>query len=151
VGSSQVERVRMRLVHFVKKEVSGLYRTTIEICQAEQEMGHEVLIKEPQGKVIYGQLSGPADVNLIHSQYDLHEYHATRNEWGIETSTPVFLWCHGEPISSVGNGVSMRALTDLAPLTDAFLCMRVEEQGIWNSLKRCYYVTKGVDLNIFGH
>jgi glycosyltransferase involved in cell wall biosynthesis len=142
-------RIQMRIVHYVKKEVSGLYRTAIEICKAELEMGHEVLIQEPQGQVIWGKLSGPPDVHVISSQYDMRAYHSTRHEWGIEVNTPVFLLQHGEPISSVGNGISMRSVVDLSMLCDALICMRKEEQPIWNSIKRCFYVGKGVDLEVF--
>jgi len=53
---------------------------------------------------------------------------------------------HGEPLSSVGNGVSMQAIVDLAPAMDAFICMRKEELSSWNSIKRTYLVSKGIDL-----
>jgi glycosyltransferase involved in cell wall biosynthesis len=139
----------VKLVHHLKKESSGLFRTTLEICQAEMALGHDVLIKEPQGQLIHGTPNGPADVHVIHSQYDMSDYHTTRAGWGIEISTPVVMIQHGEPISSVGNGVSMRAIIGLSDLVDALICMRKEEQPIWNSIKRCYYVPKGVDLDIF--
>jgi glycosyltransferase involved in cell wall biosynthesis len=139
----------MRIQHFVRREVSGLYRTTIEMCKAELDFGHEVLIQEPQGQVVFGKLSGPADVHIIHSQYDMKAYHTNRAEWGIEVNTPVFMVQHGEPISSVGNGISMRAILDLAGMCDALICMRKEEQPIWNSIKRCFYIGKGVDLDVF--
>jgi hypothetical protein len=59
------------------------------------------------------------------------------------------MWMHGEPISSVGNGISMKAIVDLAPLCDAFICMREDEFAIWSSIKRTYRVTKGIDLEVF--
>lgn len=142
-------RCHTRIQHFIKREVSGLYRTGLEICAAEQALGHEVMIQEPQGQVIYGKLSGPADVLIIHSQFDMKAYHTTKQEFGIEVTTPVFMWQHGEIISSVGNGISMRAICDLAPLVDALICMRPEEQSGWNSIKRCFCVGKGVDLSAF--
>jgi glycosyltransferase involved in cell wall biosynthesis len=139
----------MKIHHFVKRERSGLYRTAIEICHAEQAMGHQVVIQEPQGKVIYGDASSPADVHVISSQYDMKAYHSTKEEWGIEVNTPVFMVQHGEVISSVGNGISWRAILDLSTLCDALICMRKEEQPLWNSIKRCFYVGKGVDLEVF--
>jgi len=57
--------------------------------------------------------------------------------------------CHGEPLSSVGNGVSMKAIIDLAPLCDAFICMRKDEWPIWSSIKRTFVVPKGIDLEVF--
>ena len=54
---------------------------------------------------------------------------------------------HGEPLSSVSNGISMKAICDLAPVCDAFICMRAAEQPIWNLIKRTYTVPKGVDLD----
>ena len=59
------------------------------------------------------------------------------------------MWMHGEPLSSVGNRVSMKAICDLAPQVEAFLCMRKEEQIIWNAIKRTYYVPKGIDLEMY--
>jgi glycosyltransferase involved in cell wall biosynthesis len=59
------------------------------------------------------------------------------------------MWMHGEPLSSVGNGVSMKAIIDLAPLVDAFLCMRREELSVWSSIKRTYLVPKGVDMDFY--
>jgi glycosyltransferase involved in cell wall biosynthesis len=59
------------------------------------------------------------------------------------------MWMHGEPLSSVGNGVSMKAICDLAPSMDCFIAMRKEEMPIWNSIKRTYLVPKGIDLEKF--
>lgn len=94
-------------------------------------------MREPTGEgPIYGTLQDP-EVEVIHSQLPLTSYHNGR---------PKFMWMHGEPLSSVGNGVSMKAIVDLAPLVDAFVCMRKEEHAIWNSIKRTYHVPKGIDL-----
>lgn len=132
----------MRLQHWMKKEVSGLAFTTLEIVAEEERQGHHVCIREPSGNVLYGQpFSGDEyDVDLIHSQFPITQY---------ANGKPRFLFCHGEPLSSVGNGVSMKAILDLAPLCDAFICMRREELAYWSMIKRTYCVTKGIDLNMF--
>src|SRR5688572_11826271 len=110
----------------MKKERSGLAFTTLEIVAAEQKQGHQVCVREPgSGSILYGSDFEP-DVGLIHSQLNIASY---------GNGKPRFLWCHGEPLSSVGNGVSMKAICDLAPLCDAFICMRQEEHAYWNTLK----------------
>ena len=131
----------MNLRHWMRRERSGLAFSTLELVKAEQQQGHGVEIREPSGDgtPIYGGVDTP-DVHLIHSQIAPETYFD-----GI----PKFLWCHGEPLSSVGNGVSMRALVDLAPLCEAFIAMRKEEWAVWNSLKRTYVVPKGIDLERF--
>jgi glycosyltransferase involved in cell wall biosynthesis len=126
----------MKLLHWAKKEDSGLFRSTLELVDYEEKAGHQVMMKEPGGTVLYGRVDDP-DVELIHSQIDVKSYHNNK---------PKFMWMHGEPLSSVGNGVSMKAIVDLASLCDAFICMRKEEQIIWNSIKRTYHVPKGIDL-----
>lgn len=132
----------MRLQHWMKSEVSGLAFTTLEIVAEEERQGHVVCICEPSGNVLYGQPfpNNDYDVDLIHSQFPISEY---------ANGKPRFLFCHGEPLSSVGNGVSMKAILDLAPLCDAFICMRKEEQSYWSLLKRTYCVNKGIDLSLF--
>lgn len=130
----------MNLLHYVKKENSGLFRTTLEIVNYEEKQGHTVTMREPTGESpIYGTLK-EGDVDIVHSQLPITSYH---------NGKPKFMWMHGEPQSSVGNGVSMKAIVDLAPMMDAFLCMRQEEQVIWNSIKKTYYVPKGIDLEEF--
>ena len=125
----------------MKKERSGLAFTTLEIVAAEEKQGHTVCVREPStGNALYGNLIDNPDVELIHSQLNIESY---------GNNKPRFLWCHGEPLSSVGNGVSMKAICDLAPLCDAFICMRKEEQAYWNILKRTHLVTKGIDLDMF--
>lgn len=85
---------------------------------------------------LYGRSDDP-DVECIHSQISIHSYHNNK---------PKFMWMHGEPLSSVANGVSMKAIVDLAPMCEAFICMRRDEQIIWNSIKKTYLVPKGIDL-----
>ena len=127
-------------MHWLKKENSGLAFTTIEIVAEEERQGHKVCIREPNGNVLYGQPFDEYDIDLIHSQFPIDQY-ATRR--------PRLLFCHGEPLSSVGNGVSMKAVIDLAPLCDAFICMRKEEYDYWSVLKRTHLVPKGIDLDMF--
>jgi glycosyltransferase involved in cell wall biosynthesis len=129
----------MKLTHYMRRERSGLAFTTLELVAAEEKQGHQVCVREPGGDILYGQPVEP-DVEVIHSQCPTESYH---------NRTPKFLWTHGEPLSSVGNGVSMKAIVDLAPLCDAFICMRKEEQDYWSLLKRTYLVPKGIDLDLF--
>lgn len=132
----------MQLRHHMKREVSGLAYSTLEIVKAEEQQGHRVELREPtSGVVLYGegQVDTP-DVHLIHSQISPQTYH---------DRIPKFLWTHGEPLSSVGNGVSMKAIVDLAPICEAFISMRKEEWAAWNSIKKTYVVPKGIDLERF--
>ena len=129
----------MKLAHYMKAEKSGLAFTTLELVAAEQKLGHEVFIKEPSGGILYGREFDP-DIEIIHSQLPINSY---------GNDKPRVLWCHGEPLSSVGNGVSMRAIIDLAPLCSAFICMRKEEHAYWNTIKKTYVVQKGIDLTCF--
>lgn len=128
----------MRLMHFMRREDSGLARTTIELCKYEERAGHDVMLRAPVSTdVLYGNPMDDPDIYSIHSQFDPERYY---------DKLPTFMWMHGEPLSSTANGVSMKAISDLAPICDAFICMRKEEHAIWNSIKRTYYVPKGVDL-----
>lgn len=130
----------MKLRHWVKKENSGLFRTTLELATYEEKQGHKVVLVNPSdGAAFYGRADEP-DVELVHSQFGMSEYH---------NGKPAFMWMHGEPLSSVGNGVSMKAIVDLAPLMDAFIAMRADELGIWSSIKRTYLVRKGIDLEMY--
>jgi glycosyltransferase involved in cell wall biosynthesis len=130
----------MKLQHYVRKENSGLFRSTLEICNSEEKQGHTIALREPStNDIIYGSQFEP-DVEVVHSQMPITSYFDGK---------PKFMWMHGEPLSSVGNGVSMKAIVDLAPKMNAFICMRKEEQVIWNSIKPTYYVPKGIDLEMF--
>lgn len=121
----------------MKKENSGLGRSTLELCKYEERLGHNICIKQPtEDQPLYG-VNGKVDIHCIHSQLNPKAYHDGK---------PKVMWMHGEPLSSVGNGVSMKAICDLAPLVDAFICMREEEKVIWESIKRTYRVIKGIDL-----
>lgn len=130
----------------MRSEKSGLAFTTLELVQAEERRGHGVCLREPTdkegmpGKTLYGNPGLPFDVECVHSQMPLTSYFDKR---------PKFLWMHGEPLSSVGNGVSMKAIVDMAPKVDAFIAMRPEEYSVWNTIKRTYIVRKGIDLDRF--
>lgn len=130
----------MNILHWMRKEASGLAYTTLELAAAEEAQGHVVEVREPGNRgTLYGAVTTP-DIHLIHSQIDFTTYH---------DGVPKVMWMHGEPLSSVGNGVSMKAIVDLAPLCEAFICMRPEEWVIWNAIKRTYVVPKGIDLTRF--
>jgi glycosyltransferase involved in cell wall biosynthesis len=130
----------LNLLHWVKKENSGLFRSTLELATYEEKAGHTITLRQPTGNgALYGNGATP-DVELVHSQLSIDSYY---------NGSPKFMWMHGEPLSSVGNGVSMKAIVDLAPMMDAFICMRKEEHIIWNSIKRTYYVPKGIDLELY--
>lgn len=130
----------MHVTMWMRRENSGLARTTLELAKATEQLGHQVCIRQPQdGMPIYGH-GEETDIHTVHSQLNPKAYHDGR---------PALMWMHGEPLSSVGNGISMKAIVDLAPLCQAFICMRREEQSVWNSIKRTYYVPKGVDLELF--
>lgn len=127
----------MNILHFMKKENSGLARSTLEIVKYEELAGHNVCIKQPyDDSPIYG-IEKDTDIHCIHSQLSFKTYYDRK---------PKIMFMHGEPLSSVGNGISMKAIVDLAPLCDAFICMRQDEYRIWSSIKRTYLVTKGIDL-----
>jgi glycosyltransferase involved in cell wall biosynthesis len=130
----------MRILHYMKAEQSGLAYTTIELTASEEKLGHTVCIREPNGNILYGRDDGNWDIEIIHSQLPVQSYH---------NGKPRIMMMHGEPLSSVGNGVSMKAIVDLAPLCDAFICMRQEELAYWSLLKRTYLVNKGIDLEMF--
>ena len=130
----------MNLTHWMRKENSGLAHTTIELAKWEERAGHGVCLREPSTEdPIYGHIKTP-DVHCIHSQIGQSSYYDKR---------PKFLWCHGEPLSSVGNKISMRAITEMAPLCSAFIAMRRDEVPVWSSICRTHLVPKGIDLERF--
>ena len=105
----------MHCTHYMRREKSGLAFTTLELVQAEEQLGHSVCLREPTdpaggpGTLLYGT-EAPSDVEFIHSQMPVTSYF---------NGVPKFLWMHGEPLSSVGNGVSMKAIVEMAPKLDA--------------------------------
>lgn len=130
----------MKICHHLRKENSGLMHTTLEMAEEEQRQGHDVRIVEPSNGLtaMFSTFEGPPDVHSIHSQLSQHTYH---------DGVPKIMHMHGEPLGSVGNGISMRAIVDLAPSCEAFICMRKEEWPVWNAIRRTHLVTKGIDLN----
>jgi glycosyltransferase involved in cell wall biosynthesis len=136
----------MNITSYMKKEKSGLAFTTLELVSAAEKLGHGVCLREPTnvegaaGAVLYGNPDQIPDVETIHSQLPITSYF---------NRVPKFMWAHGEPLSSVGNGVSMKAIMDLAPKIDAFIAMRKEEYAYWSSIRRTYVVPKGIDLERF--
>lgn len=131
----------MNLIHYMKKEVSGLATQTIELAMEERRQGHGVCIKQPSDEMPLWGNERDIDVQCVHSQYPITQYKRYHD------GKPTFLWCHGEPLSSVGNGVSMKAMTELADSCDALIAMRREEVPVWSRIKRTYLVQKGIDLN----
>lgn len=127
----------MNITSWLRKEDSGLARTTLELVKATEGLGHPVCIRQPSDGMAIWHPSDEVDVHTIHSQLQPTAYHDGK---------PKIMWQHGEPLSSVGNGISMRAIVDLATVVDALICMRREEWSTWNAIKRCYLVPKGVDL-----
>lgn len=117
-------------------------RTTLEMALYEERAGHSVCVKQPSEDMpLYGvDHRGETDVHTIHSQLGTSAYH---------DGHPKMMLMHGEPLSSVGNGVSMRAIVDLSSQVDAFICMREAELPVWSSIKKTYLVTKGIDLEFF--
>jgi glycosyltransferase involved in cell wall biosynthesis len=129
----------VNITHHMRRENSGLVHTTLELAEEEQRQGHGIRMLEPSGESpLMETFTGSPDVHCIHSQLHQSTYHD-----GI----PKIMWMHGEPLGSVGNGVSMRAIVDLASSCEAFICMRKEEWPVWNAIRKTYLVNKGVDLN----
>lgn len=125
----------------MNREKSGLVTTTLELVKYEEKQGHRTMVKEPNGGLIYGRRIDP-DVHVIHHQIDPNTYHDGK---------PKFLIHHGEPISSMGNGISMKAIVEMAPMLAAGICFRTEEYSIWNTIQpgNTYLLPKGIDLEKF--
>jgi len=130
----------MRIQHLMSKEQSGLSTSTLELAKYEELTGHTATIRQPTGGLIYGR-GGQYDITCAHHQLDPNQYHDAK---------PKFLWCHGEPLSSVGNGISMRAVVEMAPMCSAFIVMRKDEMPLWQSVHpTTYLVDKGIDLDVY--
>lgn len=130
----------MKIQHLMNKEPSGLSTTTLELAKYEELAGHSVVVRQPGGGLLYGHGNG-YDVTAAHHQLDQTQYHDGK---------PKFLWTHGEPLSSVGNGISMRATVEMAPMCSGFISMRKEEIPLWKAVHpNTYLVTKGIDLDVY--
>lgn len=130
----------MRIQHLMSKEASGLATSTLELAKYEQLAGHSVCVRQPTGGVIYGTC-GQYDVTSAHHQLDPSQYYDGK---------PKILWTHGEPLSSIGNGISMRATVEMASKCSAFISMRKDELSLWRMIHpNTYLVTKGIDLDVY--
>lgn len=135
----------MNITHYMHKENSGLAICTMELAKYEILAGHNVCVRSPiEDSNLFSTpgYHGTTDTELhcIHHQLPMSTYHDGK---------PKIMWMHGEPIGSVGNGISMKAILDLAPVVDAFVCMRKEELSVWNSIKKTFLVPKGIDLEVY--
>jgi glycosyltransferase involved in cell wall biosynthesis len=130
----------VKIQHIMNQEDSGLGRTTMELAKYEVLAGHQAIIRNTSGGLIYGR-GKEYDITCAHHQLDSTQYHDGK---------PKFLWCHGEPLSSVANGISMRAVVEMAPMCSAFIAMRKDEVPIWKAIKNeTYLVDKGIDLDVY--
>ncbi len=130
----------MRIQHLMSKESSGLATSTLELAKYEELAGHIATIRQPTGGLIYGR-GGQYDVTCAHHQLDPAQYYDDK---------PKILFTHGEPLSSVGNGISMRATIEMASKCSAFISMRKDEVPLWRMVHpNTYLVTKGLDLEVY--
>lgn len=128
----------MKLLHWLKKENSGLFRTVMELVKYEERLGHQVALREPaNNKTFYGFTTDDPDIHLIHSQINPIYY---------KDKTPKILFLHGEPDYGMMIKVSTNAILDFAPHVDAFITLNEDEAQIWNSFKKTYVIPKGIDL-----
>ncbi len=128
----------MKILHFVKKEQSGLFKTTVELAKYEEKMGHHVSLRTPrENETFYGFRDDDFDIICVHSQLHPHYYKDKR---------PKLLFLHGEPDYGMMVKVSTQAIMDFTNICDAFIAFNPDEAKIWNSFKRTYVIQKGIDL-----
>lgn len=128
----------MRIIHHVKKENSGLFRTVGELAKYEERAGHQVSLRTPaEKKTFYGFADDNCDIHCIHSQI---------NPDYFRDNKPKMLFLHGEPDYGMLNKISVQAIMDLAPTVDAFISLNKDEATLWGDCKRTYVITKGIDL-----
>lgn len=128
----------MKILHFLKKEKSGLFNTTLELVKYEERLGHKVSLRTPKdNKTFYGFADDDFDLICIHSQIFPYYYKDKR---------PKILFLHGEPDYGMMVKISTQAILDLVPICDAFIAFNPDEAKIWSSFKRTYTITKGIDL-----
>jgi len=131
----------LKIVHWVKKENSGLFRTTFELAINEERVGCEISLRTPKEQtVIYGFEGNKFDIHCIHSQIPPVFYKDKR---------PKVLFLHGEPDYGMLYKVSTSAIMDLATLVDAFVAFNEAEARLWSSFKRTYVIPKGIDLDSY--
>lgn len=128
----------MKICHWLKKENSGLFRTTVELAKYEERLGHTISLRAPaQNQAFYGFGDDDFDIHAIHSQINPHYY---------KDGKPKVLFLHGEPNYGLMTKVSTKAIMDLIPIADAFISFHPDEARVWNTFKRTYTITKGIDL-----
>ena len=131
----------MKILHWLKKETSGLFNTTIELAKMEENLGHLVALRDPHtNETFYGFRDDDFDVHAIHSQIFPHY---------AKDKKPKFLFLHGEPDYGMLHKVSTTAIMDFVPIADCFIAFNEQEARLWQSFKRTYVIPKGVDLNTF--
>lgn len=131
----------MKILHWVKKEDSGLFRTTFELASYEEKLGHQVSLREPiKQDHIYGFKDGDFDIHCIHSQIPPYYY---------KDGKPKILFLHGEPDYGMMLKTSISAVMDLVPMIDCMITFNEDEGKIWNSFKRTYVIPKGIDLKSY--
>lgn len=128
----------MKILHWLKKENSGLFRTTVELAKCEENLGHNVAFRTPtENQTFYGFGDDKPDIHCIHSQIHPHYY---------KDGIPKVLFLHGEPDYGMMVKVSTQAILDLIPVVDCMVAFNPDEGKIWNSFHRTYTITKGIDL-----
>jgi len=131
----------LKIVHWLKKESSGLFRTTVELAKYEERAGHHVSLRTPkEQETFYGFKDSDFDIHCIHSQIHPHYY---------KDGKPKLLFLHGEPDYGMMAKISTTAIMDLVPIVDAFVSFHPDETRIWSSFKRTYVIPKGIDLEVY--
>lgn len=128
----------IKILHWLKKEQSGLFKTVVEIAKYEEKLGHHVALRTPkENQTFYGFTDDDFDVHAVHSQINPHYY---------KDDKPKVLFLHGEPDYGMLHKISTQAIMDLIPLMDCLVAFNPDEGKIWDSFKRTYTIPKGVDL-----
>jgi len=128
----------MKILHWLKRENSGLFRTAVELAKYEERLGHLVALRQPaKNETFYGFRDDDFDIHCIHSQINPHYY---------KDNKPKILFLHGEPDYGMLTKIATKAIMDLIPVVDCFICFNKAETRIWNSFRRTYTISKGVDL-----
>ena len=131
----------MKILHWLKKENSGLFRTVLELAKYEQRQGHVTALRMPaENKTFYGFSDDSFDIHCIHSQINPIYY---------KDGKPKILFLHGEPDYGMLVKISTTAILDLIPLIDCMVAFNPGEAKIWNSFKRTYTIPKGIDLETY--
>ena len=131
----------MKILHWLKKENSGLFRTVVELAKYEEKQGHVVALRRPaENKTFYGFSDDGFDIHCIHSQINPIYY---------KDGKPKILFLHGEPDYGMLVKISTTAILDLIPIIDCMIAFNPDEATIWNSFKRTYVIPKGIDLETY--